>query len=144
MFKDIDRKSKHRLTDWYDFRQRLETSSMPMEDVHNYFQKVPRVKIYTDPYNQTTWPTAWELIDENEYCPFNIVLAVCYTLQLTSHFKDSTPLIKIALDKNIKTVYYLLCLDDKVYGYDSDGWISAQTLPKTLTDLKIYVMPPLH
>ncbi len=144
MYKLVEQKSKQRLVDWYNFRQQLEKSKTPMEDTAEYFRAVPRVKIYTDPYDQSTWPTAWELIDENEYCPFNLVLAVCYTLQLTSHYQNSNPLIKIAIDNVNKTVYYLLFVDDKVYGLNDSGWIPAKNLPKTLKYLKIYTMPPLH
>jgi hypothetical protein len=144
MYKFVEKQSKQRLIDWYNFRQQLEQSKSPLEDTANYFSNAPRVKIYTDPYDQLTWPTAWQLIDENEYCQFNILLGICYTLQLTKQFQDTTPLIKIAIDKFNKTVYYLLFVDDKVYGFSDDGWISAKTLPKTLNYLKIYPMPPLH
>jgi hypothetical protein len=144
MFKPAEQTSKIRLANWYQFRQQLETSSTPLDDVLNYFKNVPRVKIYTDPYDQNTWPTAWQLIDENEYCQFNLILGICYTLQLTKAYQNYTPLIKIALDKINKTVYYMLFIDDKVFGFDQTGWISAKTLPKTLNYLKIYTMPPLH
>lgn len=144
MYKAVEKKSNQRLLDWYNFRQQLDTSLSPLDDVHQYFQSTPRVKIYTDPYDQSTWPTAWQLIDENEYCPFNIILAVCYTLQLSAQFKDTTPTITITIDRINKTVYYLLFIDDKVYGFDENGWIPAKTLPKTLTNLKIYSMTPLH
>jgi hypothetical protein len=144
MFKPVEHTSKTRLANWYQFRQQLETSSTPLDDVLNYFKNVPRVKIYTDPYDQNTWPTAWQLIDENEYCQFNLILGICYTLQLTKAYQNYTPLIKIALDKINKTVYYMLFIDDKVFGFDQTGWISAKTLPKTLNYLKIYTMPPLH
>jgi hypothetical protein len=144
MYKFLEEQSNQRLKNWYQFRQQLESSSTPLDDVAEYFSKVPRVKIYTDPYDQSTWPTAWELIDENEYCQFNIILAVCFTLQLTSQFQNTEPLIKIAIDKINKAVYYLLFVDDKVYGLVEDEWILAKTLPKTLNYLKIYNMPPLH
>lgn len=144
MFKTIEQKSNIRLSNWYQFRQQLELSSSPLDDTANYFKNVPRVKVYTDPYDQTTWPTAWELISENEYCQFNLILAICYTLQLTRHYQNYSPLIKIALDKVNKTVYYLLFIDDKVFGFDSTSWISAKSLPTTLKYLKIYNMPPLH
>ena len=144
MYKIAEKKSNQRLVDWYNFRQQLEQSKSPLEDTVDYFSKVPRVKIYTDPYDQSTWPTAWELIDENEYCQFNIILGICYTLQLTSHCQNSDVLIKIAIDNVNKTVYYLLFVDDKVYGFDDNGWIPAKNLPKTLNYLKIYTMPPLH
>lgn len=144
MYKFLEKQSDQRLEDWYKFRQQLEFSKSPFEDCAQYFSRVPKVKIYTDPYDQNTWPTAWELIDENEFCPFNIVLAICYTLQLTTHLQSISPSIRIAIDKVNKTVYYLLFIDDKVYGFDDRGWISAELLPTTLNYLKIYSMPPLH
>jgi DNA polymerase elongation subunit (family B) len=144
MYKFVEHRTKQRLVDWHAFRLQLETSETPLDDVVNYFQSLPRVKVYTDPYDQSTWPTAWQLIDENEYCQFNITLAICYTLQLTTHFENSSPLIKIAIDRINKVVYYLLFIDNKIYGYDDNNWIPVDSLPKTLKYLKIYNMPPLH
>jgi hypothetical protein len=144
MYKFVEHRTKQRLVDWHAFRLQLENSETPLTDVVDYFQSLPRVKVYTDPYDQSSWPTAWQLIDENEYCQFNIILAICYTLQLTTHFENSSPLIKIAIDRINKVVYYLLFIDTKVYGYDDINWIPADSLPKTLKYLKIYNMPPLH
>ena len=73
MYKPIDRQSNRRLLDWYNFRQQLETSDTPLEDVARYFNSLPRTKYYTDPYDRSTWPTPWELITENEE-------GLCYTL----------------------------------------------------------------
>lgn len=141
MYKLPEVESTKRLFDWHQFRDNLENSKNPFDDVHQYFQQFPKVKFYTDPYDQRTWPTPWELINENEYCQFNIVLGICYTLQLTNRFKDISPTVSISVDNADKVVYYLLFMDDKVYGYDLGGWISAKNLPKTLIDLKIYRVP---
>ena len=144
MYKFVEQRTKRRLVDWYTFRQHLETSKTPLDDVVEYFHSHPRVKVYTDPYDQSRWPTPWELIDENEYCPFNIILGMCYTLQLTKRFSESNATITISIDKTNKTVYYLLFIDDKVYGYEQDTWIPATQLPTTLKTLKMYKMKPLH
>lgn len=144
MLKTIIQRSNPLLDEWFRFRQQLEASSSPLDDTHNFFSRFPIIKVYTDPYDRSTWPTPWELIHENQYCPFNKVLAVCYTLQLTTKYQISQPTITITIDKNNKTVYYLLFIDDKVYGYDSNGWISAKNLPITLKNIKIYNMDPLH
>jgi DNA polymerase elongation subunit (family B) len=134
----------HRITAWQDFRRQVELSSTPLEDIAAFFQNKKKVKFYTDPYDQTTWPTAWELIEENEYCQFNIILGICYTIQLSDKFKDTEPIISISIDNTNKTVYYLLFIDDKVYGYSDDQWISANLIPTTLTTIKIYHIPGLH
>jgi hypothetical protein len=139
----LDRFQQTRQLAWYKLRQTLETSEDPFSDVVNFFQRLPRVKLYTDPYDSATWPTPWELIDENEYCDFNLILGICYTIQLTERFKDCRPTINLTIDIVNKTVYYLLCIDDKVYGYD-DGWITVSELPKSLKIQKIYPMKPLH
>ena len=49
----------------------------------------------------------------------------------------------VAIDRINKTVYYLLLVEDKVYGYDDD-WINVKTLPKSLKSQKIYAMKTLH
>ena len=138
-----DRLQNTRLTAWYKFRQQLEESSDPFLDVAKFFLRLPRVKFYTDPYDRERWPTAWELISENEYCEFNLILGMCYTLQLTERFKNSQAKINVAIDNVNKTVYYLLCIEERVYGYDDD-WIPVSELPKSLKMQKIYPMKPLH
>ena len=134
---------QRQLDAWFKLRQNLETSSDPFLDVSNFFLKLPKVKFYTDPYDSSTWPTPWELVSENEYCEFNLILGICYTLQLTDRFKDITPTIHIAVDNVSKTVYYLLLIEDKVYGYDIE-WSAVADLPKSLKIQKIYNMQPLH
>ena len=139
-----DRLQNTRLTTWYKFRQQLEESSDPFLDVAKFFLRLPRVKFYTDPYDRERWPTAWELISENEYCEFNLILGMCYTLQLTERFKNSHVTINVAIESINKVVYYLLKIEDKVYGYADEEWTNVSELPKSLKMQKIYVMKPLH
>ena len=139
-----DQLQNTRLTAWYKFRQQLEESSDPFLDVAKFFLRLPRVKFYTDPYDRERWPTAWELISENEYCEFNLILGMCYTLQLTERFKNSQTTINVAVDSINKAVYYLLKIEDKVYGYADEEWIAVEELPKSLKMQKIYAMNPLH
>ena len=134
---------QRQLDAWFKLRQNLETSEDPFLDVSKFFLKLPRVKFYTDPYDSSTWPTPWELVSENEYCEFNLILGMCYTLQLTDRFKNVQPKIHIAVDNVSKTVYYLLLIEEQVYGYD-DGWSTVSDLPKSLKIQKIYNMKPLH
>lgn len=135
---------RDRLTNWYNLRQHLEKSNNPLEEVSRYFEQFPRVKFYTDPYDESTWPTAWELIDENEYCQFNVLLGICYTLQLTERFQDCQPKIQIAIDTATKNLYYLLLINNIVYGLQDSQWIELDRLPKTLKTQKIYDMKPIH
>lgn len=140
----VDRVSQTQFSSWMKLRQDLEQVNDPFDYVTQYFLKRPRVKIYTDPYDESTWPTPWELIEENEYCQFNVLLGICYTLQLTERFKDCRATINVALDEINKTVYYLLYINDKVYGYLEEDWMPVAQLPKSLRLQKIYTMKPLH
>jgi hypothetical protein len=140
----VDRVSQTQFSSWMKLRNDLEQVDDPLETVTRYFLKLPRTKFYTDPYDESRWPTPWELIEENEYCQFNILLGICYTLQLTERFKDCQATINVALDKINKTVYYLLFINDKVYGYLEEDWMLSAQLPKSLRLQKIYAMKPLH
>lgn len=132
------------LTEWYSFRQHLETIPNPLEETTKFFLSKPKTKFYTDPYDKATWPTPWELITENEYCKFNLILGICYTLQLTERFKNLAPVISIVIDPSSKTVYYTLVIGEFVYGYTDDEWILVKHLPKSLKTQKIFNMDPLH
>lgn len=139
-----EQQNASRLSDWYNFRQQLEKSNTPLEDVSNFFERFPRQRFYTDPYDQSTWPTAWELIDENAFCQFNVLLGICYTLQLTERFQNYQPKIKIAIDSESKNLYYLLVINNAVYGLLDKQWTTLDQLPKTLKIQKIYDMKPIH
>jgi len=144
MYKIPQRQTEKRLAAWRELRQHLENSATPFDDVVEFFNNFPHVKVYTDPYDPSTWPNAWELIEENEYCPFNTILAICYTLQLCERFKDSEPYITISIDNLSSSVYYMLFMNDQVYGYEDGCWTPVKNLPKSLKNIKIYPMQPLH
>ena len=61
-----------RLSSWSVFRQELESVDDPVQEAINFYDNAPRVSIHTDPWDKTTWPTAWELVSENQYFNFCI------------------------------------------------------------------------
>lgn len=132
------------LHNWIRFREALETIPDPLNKVSEFFLALPSVKVYTDPYDKATWPTPWELITENQYCRVNLILGICYTLQLTERFSYIKPTIQIAVDSKTKTVYYILCIGDNVFGFLEGEWVKDYTLPKSLKVQKIFEMESLH
>lgn len=132
------------LQNWINLRTEIEELEDPLNRVAEFFLSLPQVKVYTDPYDPSTWPTPWELITENQYCRFNLILGICYTLQLTERFEQSSPLIQIAVDTKTKTVYYLLLIDDDVFGFADSEWVKDYTLPKSLKIQKNFVMGSIH
>ena len=134
---------EERLTSWRAFRDRLETSSSPLEEVVKFYYSSPEADLQTDPYDKNMWADPWTLVFENRYCQFNRVLGMCYSLQLTERFNTRKYEIHIGIDKQQSETYYLLFVDDKVLGY-GDNIISQSDLPETLQSISVFSMPCLQ
>ena len=132
-----------RLSKWREFRETLEDSPKPINDVVQFYRLAPTVSIHTDPFNNKTWPGPWELLHENQYCIFCKVLGMCYTLQLTESFKDSKFEIIIARDIESNTRLYLLSIDKSIIGLN-DNYVHVDELPESVITEKNYLMPELQ
>ncbi len=83
---DLDQTSK--LKAWKEFRQALETSETPLQDVATLWSRAPFVNPFLDPNNPSKWPDPWKLILDGKFDELAIALGICYTLTLTERFKD--------------------------------------------------------
>lgn len=137
----FDKKFEERLAIWVEFRKTLEVSNDPIDDTIAFFNRAPEVNYASDPYTPSTWPTPWELIEENIYCPFVKILAICYTLQLTDRFSQSTFEIHITQDKERSSTDYLLYIDDTVIGLNGDSYVHRTQIPSTTVSEITYAMP---
>ena len=135
---------EQRLKTWSQFREELEQSQDPLQDVIDFYKPFPLVSIHTDPYTQSTWPDPWELLHENEYCDYCIILAMCYTLQLTDRFSGDTFEIHIGIDKENTTHYYLLVVGDRVLGFDPDRHVDIKTAFSEVQSQVTYQMNSGH
>ena len=141
----FDKKYEDRLVTWAKFRDELEEAEDPFRLVRDFYNKAPLVSIYTDPWTPSMWPDPWELIEENKYCDFCIVLGMCYSLQLTERFKGSTFEIHICIDRANSDMLYLLIIDDKyVLGYDRYETVTKDQLPETIEPQQTYTMPVIQ
>lgn len=134
---------EERVVEWQEFRNKIEVSSNPIQDAINFYNLAPSVSIHTDPWDNATWPSPWELVNENQYCGFCKLLGICYSLQLTERFNRKTFEIHIGIDHINTETYYLLFVDDRVIGY-TDEIISSKSLPPTIISHKTYTMPALQ
>jgi hypothetical protein len=73
-----------RLQNWYNLRQSLLTTDLQTKciEVDKWWQSAPLVNHYLHPYEVSTWPGPWDLINDNEYCYFARGLGMVYTLLL--------------------------------------------------------------
>jgi hypothetical protein len=140
----FDKKYEDRLRAWHNFRNGLETSGTPFQDVIDFYNRAPLVRIVVDPYDEGSWLDPWTLLYENKYCEFSIILGIAYSLQLTTRFSDSVFEIHICTDQENLEVKYLLFVDNTVIGYYKNETIEASKLPKNLRTEKIYRLSALQ
>jgi hypothetical protein len=129
---------EEQLASWKSFRDSLETTETPFEDVVQQYAKAPGTRLTCDPWDQKNWPGPWELLQENQYCEFGTVLGMCYSLQLTDRFKGSKFEIHISTNREKSETHYLLIVDDHtVVGYKGRV-ICKEDLPDALYSQRIY------
>ena len=137
----FDKKYEDRLTIWREFRNELETSADPLQDTIDFYNQAPYCLIAADPFTPSSWPTAWELLEENNYCAFVKILAICYTLQLTDVLSKASYEIHITRDRKKSATYYLLYVDDTVIGFDADTYVHRTEMPNTLCSQLVHALP---
>ena len=132
---------EERLQLWKQFRDGLEEVTDPIQNVIDFYDQAPKCLIAADPYNPNNWPTAWELLEENNYCGFVKILAICYTLQLTDVLSQASYEIHITRDIEKSATYYLLYVDDQVIGFNGDTHVHRTELPPTLRSELVHKLP---
>lgn len=137
----FDKRYEERLALWRKFRDELNSSLDPIQDAINFYNQAPTCLIAADPYTPSTWPTPWEILEENNYCSFVKILAICYTLQLTDCLSQAAYEIHITQDNKKSERYYLLYVDDVVIGFTGDTYVQRKDLPNTLRSELVHAMP---
>tara|TARA_B110000503_G_scaffold84524_1_gene128657 strand:+ start:1681 stop:2106 length:426 start_codon:yes stop_codon:yes gene_type:complete len=138
----FDKKYEDRLILWRQFRDGLNLSKDPIQDTIDFYNQAPPAALAADPYTKNTWPNPWELLEENNYCSFVTILAICYTLQLTDVLSQASYEIHITRDNKNSETYYLLYVDDIVIGFNGDTHVHRSKLPATLRSELVHVMHP--
>ena len=102
-----------RLASWKEFRNSLETSEHPLEDVAELWAQAPFVSPYLDPQNPAEWPDPWHLILDLRLDDLAIVLGMLYTIKLTSRFIDTECEIHKSIIPDKDDASYILVVDKK-------------------------------
>lgn len=138
----FDKQFEERLILWREFRDTLEASSDPIQATIDFYKQAPTCSLAADPFTPSSWPDPWELLEENNYCSFVKILAICYTLQLTDVLSQVSYEIHTAYDKRKSATYYLLYVDDRVIGFTGDTHVHKTELPSTLYSELVYSPQP--
>jgi hypothetical protein len=135
---------EERLKVWHEFRKQLELVDDPIQKAIDTYNNIPNGNLCTDPYNPEVWPTPWELINDNQYCAFTKLLAICYSLQLTERFLEEEFRIHIFIDRNRSNQYYLLAIGQTVIGFDNYRDIKYFEMPNDCQSLLAHTMPMIN
>ena len=76
-----------RLARWRDFRKSLATVPVDeaIEQTVQFWCSCPFTPFYLEARQPETWPSPWQLLDENYYCDLAKCLGIVYTLYLSDH-----------------------------------------------------------
>ena len=103
-----------RLTEWKRFRDSLETSDTPFEEVAEFWSHAPFVSPYLNPHNTSEWPDPWHLVLDLRLDDLAIALGMLYTIKLTQRFSDTACEIHMSMLPGKNSPEYWLIIDNKV------------------------------
>jgi hypothetical protein len=140
----FDQYGTSRLTEWKEFRNKLELSNSPLEDVAEFWGNAPFINPYLNPTNPTEWPDPWHLILDNRYDDLAITLGMLYTIKLTQRFIDTKCEIHMSMCPQKKQRQYMLVVgNDRVLNLEYGTVVNAEQL-KDLDTKTIYAVSKLQ
>lgn len=131
----FDLYGNERLTAWKQFRDSIETSSSPLEDVAELWSRAPFVSTFIDPSKPEQWPDPWHLILDGKFDDLAIVLGMLYTLNLTARFANAEFEIHFSESKNKQLTYWLVINGKYVLNYNFKEVTTVQDLPEVVTSI---------
>jgi hypothetical protein len=124
----------NRLAAWREFRDSLEQSKTPFNDVAEFWSKAPFVSPYLNPKDPSIWPDPWHLVLDSRLDDLAIALGMLYTIKLTRRFMDSK--CEIHTSKSTKEKRYMLVVDDQyVLNLQYGDVVNFDSLDQTETSL---------
>ena len=108
----FDRYGTDRIAAWKQFRDKLETSECPLEDVAELWSHAPFVGPYLDPYSPQQWPDPWQLIIDLRLDDLAIALGMLYTIKLTQRFIKTKCEIHMLMIPGKNQAEFVLVVDD--------------------------------
>ena len=116
----LDTTTEQRITHWRDFRESLTQSTTPLQDIADLWKTAPVTERNLDPWSSQRWPTPWELLEENRFCPVAIPLMMGWTAKLSTRLSTSDVLIKLYIDHTEQRYYNVCMVDNNLLNYKQE------------------------
>jgi hypothetical protein len=118
-----------RLAAWKQFRDTLETSKTPFEDVAELWSLAPFVSPYLNYQNPNSWPDPWHLVLDSRLDDLAIALGMLYTIKLTERFANTRCDIYRVKAPSTETYSYALVVDNQyVLNYEYNRVVGINSL----------------
>lgn len=118
-----------RLAAWKQFRDTLETSKTPFEDVAELWSHAPFVSPYLNYQNPNSWPDPWHLILDSRLDELAIALGMLYTIKLTERFANAHCDVYRVKEPLAKEYSYALVVDNQyVLNYEYNRVVGVNSL----------------
>ena len=122
---------EERLTEWIEHRREIDQSPEPLQTVWDFWHSAPFIphNRNIDPYHQKSWPSPWQIIENNRYDDFTKALMISWTLKLTKKYQNSKIELRTLVDSRRTKEYNVVCIDDAwVLNYNDNGPVSVEEL----------------
>lgn len=124
-----------RLIKWKQFRDSVETSQTPLEDVVHLWSRAPFVSPYLNPLTPDLWPDPWHLVLDSKLDELAITLGMLYTLKLTQRFIESRFEIHMSTSKENRYNQYFLVVDNHVLNLEYGCVLPASRVESLQTSI---------
>jgi hypothetical protein len=125
-----------RIAEWKNFREHLETSVTPLEDVASLWSHAPFVNPYLDPHRPESWPDPWRLLIDLKLDDLAISLGMLYTLKLTQRFMRTPIEIHMSMLPEETQYRYPVIVDNlHVLNWEYNTVSDLSSIQKTKTTL---------
>lgn len=132
----FDKHGTERLASWKEFREQLEESQNPYEEVAEFWSPAPFVSPYLDPNNPSEWPDPWHLVLDSRLDELAISLGMLYTIKLTRRFMDVNCEIHMSmLPEETQPRYFLIVDNTHVLNFEYRTVVDYQAISNIKTKL---------
>ena len=128
-----------RLSKWNLLKHQLESDPEPYWMLMRYYDNVDVRDRQTDPWDQSTWPDPWVLIQENVYDSFLISLSMVYSLSLVQRWENTPIELWIVIDYDTGDYYYPVVVENHVLNWNGVVMTRDQ-IPDTAVIETVYVV----
>lgn len=127
---------RERLADWKQLREGLKAlpETEQIERVQRYWWQAPVSRFAYDAEDAQSWPTIWEMINENNWCRNSIAIGMEQTLRLSGWDPKRLKLVFIK-DHDLSDMMLVVQIDDTYWlNYEHNEVV---TIPATNRDVLV-------